>query len=256
MTQNNFPKGKSTLIIVGLALAVLVGLFLVFNNYIYKTKQITTNNFEPYRATLTGVQTCLPHKDTEGPQTLECAIGMKTDTGEYYVLDLNLMSQSGINISDGERFTASGVITPIERLNTDQWQKYNVKGIFSVTDSVIKSVSKGAPVFLWKMEDDDTKNGDGNPNTNIFLVLKYSSGEMVSKLIDTVDGGCSVQTDADADSAPGSTVLQCYYAGFGELFKVIKTDSAYQVMKKEFEEGSPDYNPPVQKYKVIAEFPF
>jgi hypothetical protein len=85
---------------------------------------------------LTGTQVCLPHKDTTGPQTLECAIGMKTEAGDYYVLDLNLVSQAPADIPNGKAFTASGFITPIEYLNTDQWQKYNVKGIFSVTDLI------------------------------------------------------------------------------------------------------------------------
>ncbi len=94
-------------------------------------------NYTPYRTTLTGTQVCLPHKNTSGPQTLECAIGMKADSGEYYALDFNLMSQTPPNIPSGARFTASGVITPVENLSSDHWQKYNMKGIFSVTDAVV-----------------------------------------------------------------------------------------------------------------------
>lgn len=36
--------------------------------------------------TITGTPTCLPHKDTSGPTTLECAIGLKGDDGRYYAL--------------------------------------------------------------------------------------------------------------------------------------------------------------------------
>lgn len=36
--------------------------------------------------TLIGTPTCLPHKDTSGPITLECAIGLKGDDGRYYAL--------------------------------------------------------------------------------------------------------------------------------------------------------------------------
>jgi hypothetical protein len=36
--------------------------------------------------TLNGTVVCLLHKNTDGPQTLECAIGLKTDDGKYYSL--------------------------------------------------------------------------------------------------------------------------------------------------------------------------
>lgn len=34
----------------------------------------------------TGMLDCLPHRKTSGEQTLECAIGLKTDSGDYYGL--------------------------------------------------------------------------------------------------------------------------------------------------------------------------
>lgn len=90
------------------------------------------------RMTLTGTYLCLPHRDTSGPQTLECALGLKTDDGTYYALDFNLLSQMPPEIATGERISASGIFTPVEMLSTDMWQKYPIKGIFSVTDSVKK----------------------------------------------------------------------------------------------------------------------
>jgi hypothetical protein len=38
--------------------------------------------------TLTGTYLCLPHRDTSGPQTLECALGLQTDNGDYYAIGL------------------------------------------------------------------------------------------------------------------------------------------------------------------------
>ena len=136
MDIRKFFIGRAIVLTIILCIAGIIAGFYALNNYIYKEKQGDGKVSEPYRATLTGVQTCLPHKDTSGPQTLECAIGMQTDVGEYYALDFNLMSQTPPDIQNGERFTASGVITPIERLSTNQWQNYNVQGIFSVTDSI------------------------------------------------------------------------------------------------------------------------
>jgi hypothetical protein len=128
---------NKTLIIAGVLILLIAG-FFAFNNYIYQEKQADPNEtYEPYRGTLSGTQTCLPHKNTAGPQTLECAIGMKTDSGEYYALDFSMMSQGPVDVSNGERFTATGLITPIENLSSDFYQKYDVEGIFSVTDSVV-----------------------------------------------------------------------------------------------------------------------
>jgi hypothetical protein len=92
----------------------------------------------PKRATLTGTYMCLPHKNTSGPQTDECAYGLKTEEGEYYAIDFYLMSSMVPEIKSGDRITASGVLTPIEMLSTDRWQIYPIKGIFSVTDSLKK----------------------------------------------------------------------------------------------------------------------
>lgn len=112
------------------------------------------------------------------------------------------------------------------------------------------------PTFTWRFEPADTLNGDGNPNTDVFLDAKYSNGEVRSKLIQVSHGSCNELPDADSDSLSGTTNVQCYGAGFGFTFKITKGENSYLVMKKEFEEGSPDYDPPVQSYEVVSEFPF
>ncbi len=91
--------------------------------------------FEPYRATVTGSYLCLPHTDTSGPQTLECALGLQTDDGIYYALDFNRWSALPADVPTGSRVTATGTVTPIENLSSDHWRTYPIKGIFSVTDS-------------------------------------------------------------------------------------------------------------------------
>lgn len=136
---------KTLFIVVGIVL-ICAGAFYTFNSYIYNEKQGEAQLYEPYRATLTGEQVCLSHKDTSGPQTMECALGIKTDGGEYYALDLSLMSQTSPTIPSGARFTANGTITPLERLSTDHWQKYEMVGIFSVTDGVEVESEEPAPV--------------------------------------------------------------------------------------------------------------
>lgn len=126
---------KALFIIVGL-LVVLVGGFSAFNAYIYAEKQGDPADVTSYRGTLTGEVVCLPHKDRDGPQTMECAYGLRTDVGEYYALDVALMSQEHTPLETGARITASGLIVPVEMLSSDHWKKYDIVGIFSVTDSV------------------------------------------------------------------------------------------------------------------------
>lgn len=129
---------KILLSIVGIII-LLVGGFYAFNSYVYNEKQGDKKNVTSYRGTLIGEQICLPYTDTSMASPTDCALGMKTDVGEYYVLNFALLSQNpspGLKI--GDRFSATGLITPIEMLSTDHWKKYPVEGIFSVTDSVEK----------------------------------------------------------------------------------------------------------------------
>jgi hypothetical protein len=127
------------LIIGAIFIALFVG-FFALNSFIYNEKQGDPNKtIEPYRGTLTGEYVCLPHADKTGPQTLECAFGIKTLSGEYYAVDFNMMSQPRPQLETGDKFTATGLITPIENLSSDHWQKYDIEGIFSVTDSVQKN---------------------------------------------------------------------------------------------------------------------
>ncbi len=112
-----------------------------------------------------------------------------------------------------------------------------------------------APVFTWKYEADDSLNPDGLPQTNVYLEVSYS-GKKMSTLIATTPGSCNDLPDVEDDSVPNSAVAQCYAAGYGDLFKVTIGNNSYLVMHKVFEEASPEYDPVVQQYEVVAEFPF
>ena len=133
---------RKPLIIIGILLLIVVGGFFALNHYIYQQKQAPNPSpppmLEDKRGSLSGEYVCLPHTDTDGPQTMECAFGLKTDVGEYYAVDFHLMSQDDPQLQIGDRFTANGMIVPVQELSTDYWQKYPIKGIFSVTDSVQK----------------------------------------------------------------------------------------------------------------------
>lgn len=90
----------------------------------------------PERVTMTGTFLCLPHKDRGEFQTMECAFGIQTEDGKYYAVDFSLSSNSEIEPAIGEKFTAGGILTPIEMLSNDHWKIYPIEGIFSVTDRI------------------------------------------------------------------------------------------------------------------------
>lgn len=126
-----------TLVVIVLIIGFLSAGFFTFNNYIYDQKQQSNpNSTTPHRGTLSGEFLCLPHKDQTGPQTEECAFGMKTEAGEYYAVDFSLSSQELPPLKAGDKFSATGLITPIENLSSNQWQRYPIEGIFSITDSL------------------------------------------------------------------------------------------------------------------------
>ncbi len=114
--------------------------------------------------------------------------------------------------------------------------------------------SSQTPVFTWRYEYDDTLNPDGGPQTNIFLDAKYADGSAKTKFIALFPGSCNDYANPDQNIYANSSMIMCYYAGFGQYYKVISSEGKYLVQRKEFDEGGPDYTPPVQEFETIAEF--
>lgn len=80
--------------------------------------------------TFEGKVVCLPHRNTSGPHTLECAIGLQTDDGSYYQLQTDQSDgQLGTNAGSDKRFRVTGALdeTPSE--------KYQSVGTISVVDA-------------------------------------------------------------------------------------------------------------------------
>jgi len=89
----------------------------------------------PERRTVEGTYVCLPHKDTAGPQTMECAFGLETEDGIFYALDFNILRSSDImsNLITGQRVRIEGTFVPVEHLSTSIWSRYAIEGIVRVT---------------------------------------------------------------------------------------------------------------------------
>ena len=68
---------------------------------------------------------CLPHKDSTGDVTLECAIGMEADDGKYYALRNN-KNEVLFDIPFDKHVTVHG------RLSTDYESVYQTSGVIDV----------------------------------------------------------------------------------------------------------------------------
>lgn len=89
------------------------------------------------RVSVVGYRECLPHKDTTGPQTKECMLGLALDQSDgHLALDLSLMSSYPENLSVGVKVRVEGVLTPANQLSTNQWDKYDIDGVLSATSIV------------------------------------------------------------------------------------------------------------------------
>ena len=88
----------------------------------------------PKRISVTGVWECLPPKKTSGPQTLECALGIKEDkTGKRYAVDTQTVSTTSVDFPTGTRLKTEGMLTPLKMLSSSVWDKYSIEGILLVT---------------------------------------------------------------------------------------------------------------------------
>jgi len=77
--------------------------------------------------------TCLPHTNTDGPQTMECAFGFKTTDGVYYALDGGDMPDQITTTPTDQDVRIEGRFTPVSELSADYWQRYPIIGIITVT---------------------------------------------------------------------------------------------------------------------------
>lgn len=83
--------------------------------------------------TFNGTLVCLPHKNTTGPQTMECAYGLHDDSGVYYSLrDTDSNYGNIMNAPMNTPVTVTGALT----LQDDA--KYQSIGIIAVTSIVVK----------------------------------------------------------------------------------------------------------------------
>lgn len=139
---------KTILIIIAVSLLVIFGTYYFLgNNPFTKTviemdkiidssssssspnnnSEVPQNNNEPFEeVTIKGTLVCLPHKNTDGPQTLECAFGLKNDQNNLYY---------GLN-DPGWKFLIdtpmNTKVTVNGKLRPGNESKYNTVGVIEI----------------------------------------------------------------------------------------------------------------------------
>lgn len=76
-----------------------------------------------------GQLVCLPHWVTEGEQTLECAIGFKRNSGEYY--GLTTLNYTGPRLGT---FPLNSQIELKGSLSPGSMEKYNTRGVIEIKE--------------------------------------------------------------------------------------------------------------------------
>lgn len=108
--------------------------------------------------------------------------------------------------------------------------------------------------FSWHFEEADSFNLDGFLQTDIFLEIGYTNDATEKQLVDTVDGGCSELAGETYDRDISNTGrVQCYYAGFGQQYRITQDEEAYFVERRFFEEFVPNVTPINYEWEIIAD---
>ena len=103
--KNNISIKQQLSIATGaVLLLVTFGLFVLWVDGSYKKPSASSVSFSG--VTVKGQSMCLPHRNTTGPQTLECAQGLKTSDGTLYAIE-GVVSRDNNNAVE-----ASGTLVP------------------------------------------------------------------------------------------------------------------------------------------------
>lgn len=209
---------------------ILIAAALVFSTYIKTEGQKeATNDFEPYRTTMEGEYVCLEANEPNVPSDGPCTGGIKTDSGEYYAVDMAAMSQANPGLQAGQRFSANGLVVPIERLSTDHWQKFGVKGIFSITDSVSAApIDTGEPVMCTmdaKICPDGSAVGRQGPNCEFAACPTDGTTSMVTVAVGerATVSGVTIEPKAIVSDSRCPIDVTCVWAGTVEVRTVLST---------------------------------
>lgn len=108
--------------------------------------------------------------------------------------------------------------------------------------------------FTWTFEDSEEQTLDGYNKQDVYVTAEFDNTETQRVFIETVDGGCSeIESDSYEGDVSNTGRVQCYYAGFGQQYRITGDSEQYYIERKYFEEGLPDVEPIEYQWEVLAE---
>ena len=128
-----------------IAVIAIVAVILLIIRASNKKITIPLDTATPQNVTLSGTYVCLPFIDSKTPISSECVFGLQTDDGLYYMVNFGQSASAMEEFQKGAHIVADGFYVYKESLNTDQWQKYNMKGIFTITNKITSSIPVPTP---------------------------------------------------------------------------------------------------------------
>lgn len=144
----------------------------------------------------------------------------------------------------GSGYLLWNLLSPVEKADS------------SLLPEPMVETEKPIPTFSWRFEEADTYNPDGGPQTRVYLSATYN-GTTTEKLIDTVDGGCSeIEGEKHEGDVSNTGKVQCYYAGLGQSYRIVKGEAAYMIEKKLWEEALPEIEPAPEQWEQVVAFYF
>lgn len=212
---------------------ILLAGFFVLNAYIYNEKQAPVEqSFEPYEAKLAGEYVCLV-SSAEAVRDI-CELGIKTVAGEYYAVDFATLPKEQMKLMIGDTFEAAGVVTPIERLSTDRWQQYGVKGVFTITGVLVVSGEEASvPVACdgdAKLCPDGSSVGRSGPQCEFAAcpAVEAASTTITTYLGGTATGlGVSVSPKKLVSDSRCPAEVACIWAGTVEVETTLTTSVSH-----------------------------
>jgi hypothetical protein len=121
-------------VVMILGLLVVLGIFFAIRMWPSSSTPSSsglspTPSTTPQQVTITGEVVCLPHKDQTGPQTLECAFGIKEENGPYYGISDPQMKYVP-SLPTGKKVVITGML---RNNQNDPSNKYDTVGVIEVS---------------------------------------------------------------------------------------------------------------------------
>ena len=115
MVSKTSSKNRSLGITAIVAAIVIIVAAIGYLAFAYNSSQSSSGDNQSIvptgdLVTIKGTILCLPHKDTTGPQTMECAYGLKDEAGTYYALgdsDPGFKNISGVAMNEQVEVTGN-----------------------------------------------------------------------------------------------------------------------------------------------------